>query len=81
MTQALTTISGKVTSVEQLYSLALMKKSVLVTHGWYGGVQRLPAAVVINWQGHLLVQKIQMGLIVVYESKKKKDMYESMKKK
>jgi len=73
-------ISGKVTSVEQLYSLADMKKSVLVRHGWYGDTQRLPAAVVINWQGHMLVQKIKMGHISIYTPKQKQPIHKAFRK-
>lgn len=68
MTQELTKITGTVTSVEQLFSLAEMKKSVTVCP-----MGRLPAAVVINWQGSALIRCIRRGDIKVYDKKPKKD--------
>lgn len=68
-------IEGKVTSVEQLYSLAQMKKSVKLP--W----MRLPAAVVINWQGALLVRMISKGDISIYKPKEKKGMHKAFENK
>jgi len=64
VTKEIIKITGVITSVEQIYSLAEMKKSVRVDR-----IGRLPAAIVINWQGALLIRLIRQQKITVYEKK------------
>lgn len=54
-----------VKTVEQIYKLAQRKKSLIIKHGFRNF--RMPAAFVINQQGHYLVNLLRSGSISIYE--------------
>jgi hypothetical protein len=66
----------KIRSIEQVIQLAQDRKSVLnIKNG-----QRIPAAIMQNWQAVLLYRSIQSGRFVEYVPKKKEPLYKAIKK-
>ena len=60
----------QIKTLAELEILALEKKSVIVKMGGFGSKRIIPAAFVINWQGHFLLHLFQSG-IYVYEKAKR----------
>ena len=57
-------------SVEHLAFLAEHHRSVY----WVSQSRVLPAAVLMNWQGRILVSDIQLGYIRIYRSRHKREV-------
>ena len=66
-------------SVEEIFDLANSKNCVVIKRGREEG-QRLPAAIVINYQAHYLVQILKAGFVYVYETKPKQSKPFNFKK-
>jgi hypothetical protein len=66
----------RITTLKQLVTLALERRSVLLTHF---NVRRLPAAVVINWPGMMIQRHIELGMYR-YAPKTKKQIWTTKRK-
>lgn len=62
----------QIKTVEQIFKLAQSGGCVVVLSGIKNSEIRMPAAFVINYQAHYLVQIVKAGRVFYYQPKKKK---------
>jgi len=66
----------QITNPNRLFELVREKKSIWCT--WTTNGYRIPAAVIVNWQFHLVMRAINEGVLFEYISKEKKSFKDSL---
>lgn len=51
----------RITDINRIYELSLMERAIVYKTAW-GVERRMPAAFVINYQAHLLIKQVNLGL-------------------